>query len=1002
MAEEEEEDATTTTTTTTATFGLGRAAAAASPPRHFPRAPAQLPAGTHHHHCRRRRLVIIDSDAESSDSSSDKDNHDTNDRVDGSSHNQTTTTSMPMKEGPSTTTRTSTKTTTVTTTQPSLSIASSCSSSSSASPSWSSCPPRTNERLLHDDDEEEEEAVVVVVVVDPPKTKAPNKVDQQESRHKQTDPAYEASLRERLRIELSTPDKVEREWQWRQGQEQQHEGAWWRAPWLAERATSRGDSNSARAIAPTSSCCTLAKDSRPSSDHGRLERSARQQQHPPPTTGNLAPSLSRLNNNDADTEIRKEQKNAPQHPPHLPKQATTSSNSKTTSVFAKMTGTIQESHKQPAAEETKPINTTVTSTFKAATANTTVMAEQHSNEESDAMMDVDNYDDDASKERGDALPTLEELETICWKCHDRVQRPRTSNNVGDNDADGKFCCYAMHEHPMLDNVPVCSVCRDDIVAAVEDAAAVKLKKETNGNSAEENTGAHDDDDDDDVCLACGRAPSEDEDDVLLLCDSCPNACCLTCLAQAHGSWQVARRQSKETGDWHCLLCTAQSESAPPLLTCLQQRYLEESQKLKQQQGKRNVDDILVQLSRLEQEKSECDATNEREEELRNEIRTELQQQQPHLSGDEVESLVEEEWCLHEQISERHERRLADWIAILLDELEFEHEVDVAATYHKCFGFARRQQHTGDDESADSEEDEPAWVRKANKAVTKIHRGKNMEKSNINILKLEAYEKETYDDVEELEEESLTTEPIASLSTGWITTARPSQKQVDEAMQEENEKLRKLHVAVVNAGKDTDDQAATMAEDEEISTIWRLRSRGNRREGTAKHISVMPMEVSPADKTSAVAAQAGSGETAVSNSLHPREAVSTPDKQLAAPALAKTSSQQSANSVTPRRKLVTPSLAPRPAPVLPTERVFANQRSQPAKSASFEGSNLILCSESEETGGVKNVRTVAVAPALANVLKPHQIEGVKFIWGNCLSDFACNVKGDERSVGGCIL
>jgi SNF2 family DNA or RNA helicase len=44
----------------------------------------------------------------------------------------------------------------------------------------------------------------------------------------------------------------------------------------------------------------------------------------------------------------------------------------------------------------------------------------------------------------------------------------------------------------------------------------------------------------------------------------------------------------------------------------------------------------------------------------------------------------------------------------------------------------------------------------------------------------------------------------------------------------------------------------------------------------------------------------------------------------------------------------------------------------------------------------------VATPLAKVLKPHQVEGVHFMWQNSFSDFAKYFKGNAEQIGGCIL
>jgi SNF2 family DNA or RNA helicase len=52
------------------------------------------------------------------------------------------------------------------------------------------------------------------------------------------------------------------------------------------------------------------------------------------------------------------------------------------------------------------------------------------------------------------------------------------------------------------------------------------------------------------------------------------------------------------------------------------------------------------------------------------------------------------------------------------------------------------------------------------------------------------------------------------------------------------------------------------------------------------------------------------------------------------------------------------------------------------------------------------RTVRIAHALASQLKPHQIEGVKFMWQNSCKDLSTITRKeevkDESEVGGCIL
>jgi SNF2 family DNA or RNA helicase len=69
---------------------------------------------------------------------------------------------------------------------------------------------------------------------------------------------------------------------------------------------------------------------------------------------------------------------------------------------------------------------------------------------------------------------------------------------------------------------------------------------------------------------------------------------------------------------------------------------------------------------------------------------------------------------------------------------------------------------------------------------------------------------------------------------------------------------------------------------------------------------------------------------------------------------------------------------------------------------FWDSCVELCSEDEGN----DTRTVRVASALASKLKPHQVDGVKFMWQNSCKDLSSITNREEavqeRDIGGCIL
>jgi len=76
---------------------------------------------------------------------------------------------------------------------------------------------------------------------------------------------------------------------------------------------------------------------------------------------------------------------------------------------------------------------------------------------------------------------------------------------------------------------------------------------------------------------------------------------------------------------------------------------------------------------------------------------------------------------------------------------------------------------------------------------------------------------------------------------------------------------------------------------------------------------------------------------------------------------------------------------------------------------FTNSDLVLASPdfTKSLTEGKAVKTIAVSTHISKHLKPHQKEGVKFLWNNACSDLAVRTDpteklDEERDVGGCIL
>lgn len=249
-----------------------------------------------------------------------------------------------------------------------------------------------------------------------------------------------------------------------------------------------------------------------------------------------------------------------------------------------------------------------------------------------------------SEEEGPFPPTIDSLKNTCWKCSAKFKL-----------AKDEFCLYALHTHPLL-KVPICSVCADEVLA-------VEIQ------SSQE-----------DWCSGCGR--HEDDVEMLLLCDDCPRAFCDTCTALAHGGGEQGQKEvdrlAESDDNWFCPYCRPPS----PLQTL--QAHTERIGS-EEETRQRTVDDIMLELDKVELERLECEkmalpkVMDQQRDEYRNELRKTIS------SPDELEEAVEMEMQAWQEMWLKHDQRLADLAASLQDELEMQENVDLAACYEQLQG-----------------------------------------------------------------------------------------------------------------------------------------------------------------------------------------------------------------------------------------------------------------------------------------------------------------------------
>lgn len=564
----------------------------------------------------------------------------------------------------------------------------------------------------------------------------------------------------------------------------------------------------------------------------------------------------------------------------------------------------------------------------------------------------------------------------CWKCA-----------VDLAVESGEFCLYATHAHAVL-NVPVCSVCADQ-VAAVD----MNMNTNMNANIDSKNDDVNDDMDMDrsETCAGCAASTNdEDEDTLVLFCcdrellvdndngDNDKNVCgrvfCKNCVVQAHGGGAIGRAHAQTlqddlTGTWFCLACE------PPAALQTLQLALEQGECMHHNDATtigvtspRSVDTILSELCLVETAKRECEemSTTERDEERRLEFVKELSES---LSGADLEEAVQDELTEWNEMCYKHDLRLGDTIASLQDELETVHNVDLAACYEKL-GLQHRQSQSGTD-------DRPDWARSADRELDQRRSAPAPDPSHPSV-----YQASVPTQVEDLDavDKKDDGDSVGDNGGQWRQLNwKISKDQIDEALEYEAAEFGLDGPPVVNEAQDARE---TLAEERESST-----SSGNGRVRRDKYQMVrrIPSESKrcPTEKALSVARLARQ-EPGLTESPNIR-----PEEQRA-----------HRNS----RNLETQSPSSALKESTPSERssVASAFSSGGSESDMFARSSLVLCSPSLKDVEKLIVRTVTVAKPFVKILKPHQIEGIKFIWENSFSDFAYCKYGDPTKVGGCIL
>ncbi|CAJ1961919.1 unnamed protein product [Cylindrotheca closterium] len=517
-------------------------------------------------------------------------------------------------------------------------------------------------------------------------------------------------------------------------------------------------------------------------------------------------------------------------------------------------------------------------------------------------------------------------------------------------------CYALHSHPNL-RVPVCVVCSDEI-------ANLELTK----HEAEE--------EDNEICGLCGSNAEK-----MFLCDGSEcrasrSSICDQCVQNANPTLDLEELEASDQ-DWYCPCCK------PPNVISQLRNYLEELQTRQQSSTgskETRIESLLEDLQLVESKKAECEEALDDQESYNIEIELELTRSTGFASCKNIKDQVQGEFDLWLEAQHKHHARLVDMITVLHEALEQE-GLDLKEHYFK--------EDTADRNNSEAAEVED-WKIQADMEIAKRAMDEGLKTS------LTPPPPPTRDEEKEKEELALKEiDDLGSISeSSDVDMVNPWRQapyrvpdwKIQEAMEAEDEEFaaakRKLRIV-----SEKDDANAAVTESKISAGVRKEASivvhKCQRRRRKAYRGQRRRRKEARKRRRST---DASSGKVNVST---------------VASSLSKTPSGN--GSIRPKqnkRKAVTKGLLPLSDSESSSEE--ENHQLEPKKQGFghlFENSDFILTTDPHQD-------PIQVAEELAKILKPHQKEGIQFIFQNTFHDIAFPkdklTEDIEEKVGGCIL
>jgi hypothetical protein len=643
-------------------------------------------------------------------------------------------------------------------------------------------------------------------------------------------------------------------------------------------------------------------------------------------------------------------------------------------------------------------------------------------EEEDDDDDEEEEEDEASDENEndeDAPPTTEQLQHTCWKCHVPLQHQQPSANSKPNE----FCCYAMHTHPLL-QVPACCVCSEQVAAVEEqehqpfDSEVMKTKTTTTTKGTT----------DPEWCSGCGM--HEDDlaaDDLsLLLCDKneCRRAMCTTCVAQAHGGGRQGQQAVRllilqddndnnnnnddDASKWHCPICH------PPVPLQALQQHLVQLPIPMSEAPERSLEDILQELQVVEEKKQECDVADQKVEQVRQEIRRDLMSPgdgggDESIGNKELEELVHkgvEEW---QECMLQHEQRLSDMVSSLHDELGLNHDIDLKGWY-ESMGYISKDSSSGSSE--------PLWKREADKDIAIRDRARKRQEESSQKKHNPVYDLDVPEEIEDLgslPDEKETNSDSEEYTSQWRHCQdRATKESIEKALKIEDEELAKLHIKVESRIEDKDDIREIQKEEQ---TTSHASAGGRVRRDHVQHVQIRRKEEEEQQQQQQQRQLTNSGK---SDNENKKPTAYRPQPNVAHNQDDTTESKPAAPPLKPAPPRPKP--APRRRkPVIVEETkedlecIFVDDyehlevvahKVALSRDGGFSDSSFVLSNKGEDDDDAPQKRFLSVAEPLAKILKPHQKEGIDFMFRNVFADLCFSDKAEteaaKKETGGCIL